>query len=153
MTLALTITFMIFGLAAAIGLYFALFMPIEFSGVDKRKIVVDEVRKAKERNVYSGRDGEAKRALEIQAKRMKVERQVDEVKLGITYFEWLTECIRHLRALWTDCSYDEAQFHIEAYMEMAELKFPDPDYVWTLSSARDFAKEVSLDGEDFGANQ
>ena len=121
------------------------------------RIAEDEVppprTKRSSEQIYSGRDAEADRALAIQAKRLKEAASSTSLE-GITYFEWLTECIKHLRSLWQDCSYDDAKHNIEGFLEMADMKYPDPDYKWTLRSARDLAIEVASDcGEDFGSNE
>jgi hypothetical protein len=124
-------------------------MAIIFSEPYPYKEATDEVKKKIDKGHY---DDEIKRVLRIQENKLK-NNPKDTTDEGLTYFEWLNECIRHLQTLWIGCSYWDAKNNIEGMMEMAYMKFPDPDYEWTLQSARDFAVEVSYDGECYGSNQ
>jgi len=85
-------------------------------------------------------------ALDYQAK-MAVERAQAGARSDAEFL-WLDAAARRIIELWPGTEYDTAKFWMRQYLSDCGMTFGDPDYIWTMATAREFAEEyVSEVGE------
>lgn len=72
---------------------------------------------------------------------------------GLTYGEWVHAACAALQAIWWGEKPTYIREMILGEMEIAGMKFPDPEYEWSYGAAKEFAKEIHSNyGEAYGSN-